>query len=63
MELFEIPHWIVHYCPIDLEQGSTRHRGPKAERESVIRTDQDLDPAPYLRILREIDSQMGIRRR
>lgn len=39
----------------------TRHRGPKEERESVIRTDQDLDPAPYLRILREIDSQMGKR--
>lgn len=27
----------------------------------MIRTDQDLDPAPYLRILREIDSQMGKR--
>ena len=37
-----------------------RHRGPREERENPFGVgSQDLDPAPYIQILREIDSSLG----
>ena len=37
-----------------------RHRGPREERENPFGVgSQDLDPASYIQILREIDSSLG----
>ena len=41
-----------------------RRRGPREERESGLYFgNEELDPAPYLRILKEIDENMGRIRR
>lgn len=49
---------VVHYCPPEVE-GFGRRRGPREERENPITVaDSSLDPAPYLHILKEIDSSL-----
>ena len=52
-----LPSLPVLYRPVDQE--GRPHRGPRAERDSPLPLDTELDPAPYLAILREIDQQMG----
>lgn len=49
---------LVHYYPPEVE-GFGRRRGPREERENPIAVaDSSLDPAPYLHILKEIDSSL-----
>lgn len=58
MSIPEFGPILVNYVPV--EEGERRHRGPREERENpLIVGSQEFDPAPYIQILREIDSTLG----